>query len=119
MPISPNDPRPSYVQIADHLRKKIESGELAPGQRLPSGRQMAEEYGVAAMTVQQAIGELGDLVVRWQGRGVFVREHDSTSGSSESLTVQDVVDHLAALRASFENLESRVAKLEAQRTRQS
>jgi len=116
VPISPNDPRPTYVQIADDLRQKIERGQLAPGQRLPSGRQLAEEYGVAAMTIQQALGELGELVVRWQGRGVFVREGEPGAASGTN-PVERVISELASLRASMQALEERVGALEAQRTR--
>ena len=36
-----------YVQIADLLAEKIASGELAPGDRLPSELEVAETYGVA------------------------------------------------------------------------
>jgi GntR family transcriptional regulator len=73
--INPNDPRPPYVQIADDLRRMIANGDLAPGQRVASSRDLAASYGVAPMTVHQAMRALRDegLVDSWQGRGVFVR----------------------------------------------
>jgi GntR family transcriptional regulator len=66
---------PPFRQIANHLRDAIRRGDLGPGDRLPSETQLMEHYGVARMTVRQAIAELrGEgLVVPEHGRGVFVR----------------------------------------------
>jgi DNA-binding transcriptional regulator YhcF (GntR family) len=74
--LDPDDPRPPYQQVANALRAAILTRRLAPGDKLPSGPQLAERYGVARMTVQQAIRLLRDegLVVSRQGSGVFVRE---------------------------------------------
>ncbi|MEU6698713.1 GntR family transcriptional regulator [Pseudonocardia sp. NPDC046786] len=67
--------RPPYKQIADQLRAAIESGELSPGDRIPSEATLIDHYGVARMTVRQAIQELRAeaRVVAEHGRGVFVR----------------------------------------------
>src|SRR5664279_541284 len=66
---------PPFRQIAAHLREAIRRGDLTPGDRLPSESELIEHYGVARMTVRQAIGELRaeGLVVAEHGRGVFVR----------------------------------------------
>jgi DNA-binding transcriptional regulator YhcF (GntR family) len=76
VPLDPNDPRPPYVQIASSLRAAIQARTLKPGDKLPSGTDMAKQYGVARMTVQQAIRVLREegLLVSRQGTGVFVRE---------------------------------------------
>ena len=73
--IDPDDPRPPYLQIADDLRRAITDGRYRPGQRMESTRELAAVYGVAAMTVHQAMRVLRDsgLVISHQGRGVFVR----------------------------------------------
>ena len=55
MSLDPDDPRPPYVQVANALRDAITSGTLRPGEKLPSGSDLAERYGVARMTVQNAI----------------------------------------------------------------
>jgi GntR family transcriptional regulator len=75
MPINPADPRPAYQQIADDLRTAILLGRLKPGERLPSHRKLADEHGLAQMTVRQAISLLQTegLVDTRQGHGVFVR----------------------------------------------
>ncbi|MGH3922353.1 MAG: GntR family transcriptional regulator [Pseudonocardiaceae bacterium] len=76
MTIDPTDPRPAYQQVADQLRTLIYGRELAPGDRLPSERELVERYGLAHGTVRQAIEVLRSegLVVSVQGRGSFVRK---------------------------------------------
>lgn len=70
-----HDDRPPYRQIAAMLREAINSHRLEPGAKLPSEAELIEHYGVARMTVRQAMQELrGEgLVVAEHGRGVFVR----------------------------------------------
>jgi GntR family transcriptional regulator len=67
--------RSPYRQIADQLRAVIDAGELRPGDKLPSEAELTRHYGVARMTVRQAIQELRTegRVVSEHGRGVFVR----------------------------------------------
>jgi DNA-binding transcriptional regulator YhcF (GntR family) len=74
-PLDPDDSRPPYQQVADSLRTSILNRRYAPGEKLPSGNDMARHYGVARMTVQQALRILRDedLIVSRQGSGVFVR----------------------------------------------
>ncbi|MBS4727538.1 GntR family transcriptional regulator [Mycobacterium sp. SM1] len=69
------DDRPPYRQIASMLREAINSNQLAAGERLPSEAALIEHFGVARMTVRQAVQELRSegLVVSEHGRGVFVR----------------------------------------------
>ncbi|TCO33012.1 regulatory GntR family protein [Kribbella steppae] len=104
MTVDINDPRPPYVQVADGLRAAIRSGDLAPGVRLPSGRELASEWGVALMTLQKAVDLLRDegLVYSQQGRGVFV----AAAGTERP------ADELIALRETVENLERRLAVVE-------
>jgi DNA-binding GntR family transcriptional regulator len=74
MRLDPSDARPIYRQVADHLRLAITSGGYAPGEKLPSGRELAREYGIAPMTVSSALKVLHDegLVGSLQGSGVYV-----------------------------------------------
>jgi GntR family transcriptional regulator len=73
--IDPTSDRPVYKQIADELRGRILSGQLPPGEKLPSEAALVTEYGVAQGTVRQSLGILrGEgLIVAEHGRGVFVR----------------------------------------------
>lgn len=52
------DSAPLYVQLENILRGKIENGEYAPGDILPSEKQMQEHFGVSRITVRQAVGDL-------------------------------------------------------------
>jgi DNA-binding GntR family transcriptional regulator len=74
--IDPNSDRAAFRQLADILRERILSGELAPGAALPSENTLTQEYGLARNTVRQAIAILrseGRVVVR-PPHGTFVRE---------------------------------------------
>lgn len=49
-----------YTGIAARYRLKIETGELAPGDRLPTAAQMAEDESVSRMTAHKAVVKLQD-----------------------------------------------------------
>lgn len=76
MELDRDDPRPPYLQVAGSLRAAILSRTFQPGEQLPSQAELAKTFGVARMTVQQALRILRDegLTVSRQGSGVFVRE---------------------------------------------
>ncbi len=74
--VAERSPKPAWVQIEEQLADRIEAGHLGPGERIPPERDLAEALAVSRMTVRQALGSLAarGLVVRWVGRGTFVRE---------------------------------------------
>ena len=76
MNLDPDDPRPPYVQVANAVRAAILTKVFKPGEKIPSGTELAKQYGVARMTVQQALRVLKDegLIQSRQGSGVYVRE---------------------------------------------
>ena len=60
---------PPFEQIRAGIVLAIDAGELAPGDRLPTVRGLAEEIGVAANTVAKAYRELElDGIVETHGR---------------------------------------------------
>lgn len=67
---------PPWQQLADLLRERITSGELAPGDRIPSVVSLSQEYELAPGTVRKAVGQLQreGLVVSHTGWGTFVAE---------------------------------------------
>ncbi len=69
-----DSPVPLWFQIAELLRKSIESGEIKPGERLDNEIEISERLGVSRPTVRQAIQALvhKDLVVRRRGVGTMV-----------------------------------------------
>ena len=64
----------AYVQVADDLRRKIRSGEYAPGQRLPSAEDLHQIYDVAVETARKSLRLLRDegTAVMLRGRGTYV-----------------------------------------------
>ena len=72
--ITRGTPVPPYRQLAAIIRGQIESGDLAPGQQLPSALRLASTYQVAVPTVRKALGVLKDegLITGVPGYGVFV-----------------------------------------------
>jgi GntR family transcriptional regulator len=65
-----------YRRIADDLRGKIESGELAPGNQLPTENDLMKQYGASRNTIREAIKMLvtPGLVETRAGQGTFVTE---------------------------------------------
>jgi GntR family transcriptional regulator len=63
-----------YMRVADDITARIRSGELSPGTRLRSERELAEHYGVSYGSVRSAMKVLRDrgLIITRHGRGTFV-----------------------------------------------
>jgi len=74
---------PPYLQVAADLRRRIASGELRPGARVPSITYIMETYGIARNTARRAVQVLTDegLVVVRQGWGTFVRSDEADDES--------------------------------------
>lgn len=72
---------PLYRQVEQELRRRVDAGELRPGDRLPTETDLAAELRVNRLTVRQALGELaraGTVQTR-QGVGTFVAERGPTA----------------------------------------
>lgn len=82
-PLDPQNPLPLHAQISDLLQVRIARGELAPGDRLPTVRQLAVDLRVNSNTVARVYSDLerrGVLVTR-RGAGTFVSEGIQASAS--------------------------------------
>ena len=66
----------AYLRVAEDIAARIASGELAPGTRLRSERDLAEYYGMAYGTIRHAMKILRErgLIKTVHGRGTFVAE---------------------------------------------
>lgn len=71
------DRRPLHARIAADLRDEILSGDLTPGEALPSTQRLKDRFEASNATVQKALHLLKDerLVVGRAGAAVTVREH--------------------------------------------
>ncbi len=65
---------PFYYQIVELFRRKIEQGELTPGEKLPTEMELSKSFGVSRVTLRQALSILkaDGLLDRKQGNGTFV-----------------------------------------------
>jgi DNA-binding transcriptional MocR family regulator len=72
---------PLYSQIAQALTEYIQSGRLAPGEKLPAIRSLARALQVNTVTVVKAYQELerAGLAVSRAGSGTYVAPHDQAS----------------------------------------
>ena len=72
--INPNDGLPIYRQIMRQVKHAVASGRLAPGDKLPSQRDLSSELVVNHLTVKKAyeVLEAEGIIATERGRGTFV-----------------------------------------------
>ena len=73
-PLNRHNPVPLYQQLCDILTARIHSGELGPGEQLPSENDLINLFGVSRFVVRQTLTSLvrQGLIYTEQGRGSFV-----------------------------------------------
>ncbi len=71
---------PPYRRIVDTIRRRIDTGELTPGDRVPSTRRITQEWGVAMATATKVLTTLRQegLVRAVPGVGTVVAEPQRT-----------------------------------------
>jgi len=82
-----------YEAVKHSLRERIAAGGWQPGMRLPTERELVQQFGCARMTVHRALGELEreGLIERRQGSGSFVAQLHPISNL---LQVRDIHDEI-------------------------
>src|SRR5918997_635129 len=72
---------PRATRVYESLRRSTAGGELPPGTKLPAHTELAQQYGIAPLTMRMVLGHLEarGLVSREQGRGTFVRARTSAA----------------------------------------
>ncbi|MEN0110633.1 MAG: GntR family transcriptional regulator [Planctomycetota bacterium] len=88
---------PMYRQLMEQVREGVATGRLAPGERLPSVRQLSRELVVNPNTVARAYSELerDGVIHTRQGLGAFVAER--TSDTTKRARRERLVDGLDRL----------------------
>lgn len=86
---------PLYTQIRDYLYDRIRKGDWKHDDRLPSEKELAEQFKVSRVTVKNALSELMDkgLVYRIQGKGSFV---SSNRGGEPQLYKSPTTDKMGS-----------------------
>ncbi|WP_424979649.1 PLP-dependent aminotransferase family protein [Leisingera sp. S232] len=79
VPAPRNSGKPRYLEIAEAIREDIDAGVLAPGDRLPPQRRVAQELGVDFSTVSRgyAAAVRRGYIESFVGRGTFVKALDA------------------------------------------
>jgi GntR family transcriptional regulator len=91
--ISQSDGRPMYLQIMEQVKQKVAVGDWAPGDEIPSIRQLAVALRVSVITVKRAYLELEreGVILTQHGKGsVIAPDPDLTPRLYE----QELTDHL-------------------------
>ena len=104
-------------RLAARLAAQIESGVLAPGDRLPTEQQLATVHGVSRTVVREAMHQLRSraLVVARQGSGVYVAPTPAHQPLAFDPTVLDSVQAVVHVIEVRRVLEGEIAALAAER----
>ena len=104
--ISTGSAEPIYRQLVDQVRRRVAAGQWAPGQSLPSVRELAQALAVNPMTVSKAYGllEAEGLLERLRGVGMVVAARRGRTRAAD--------DRLALLRPSLERVAAEARELE-------
>ena len=98
---------PRYVQLADLMRSRIARGHWPRDHRMPSLESLMAEFGVARVTVRQAVDLLAreGLVSPQRGRGTFV------TGEPDRTRIINVVTTLDELARVYEDTQPRIVNI--------
>ncbi|MGW8483999.1 FadR/GntR family transcriptional regulator [Microbacterium sp. NPDC055903] len=110
--VSPRRPERESVAVTAHLERLIATGAVAPGEKLPPERALAEQLSVSRTTVREAMHELENrrLIERTPGRGTRVRERGAQARDLDALVASaGRQDDVAELRSAVEPLLARLA----------
>ena len=88
--------RPIYEQICTQIKNQIISGQLLPGDALPSIRALAKDLRISVITTKRAYDELeaGGFIYTVAGKGCFVAEKNMDLVREHQL--KELEDHLSA-----------------------
>jgi GntR family transcriptional regulator len=98
MPIKPANGMPAYQKIQATILKRIEAGELKPGDAVDSERELAKIHQVSLMTARHALTALEreGMVQRRRGAGTFVAPPKVHFNKLTSFTEQMAIRSLTA-----------------------
>jgi GntR family transcriptional regulator len=121
--LDPNSGIPIYRQILDQVRRKVASGQLRPGDALPSVREVAMTHTVNPMTISKAYSRLEaeGLLEHNRGKPMTVASQSrSQSPLSRRLEqIEPLVEQVALAARQLQLSQAEVAKLLRQKWEQS
>lgn len=115
----PPKARRRYLDVAESIATAITSGQLTPGERLPSDREIAHRLGVSRPTVREGLLalEYAGLIDVRQGSGAYVADRHN---SPVALTAVDSPDQVIQARIALEPAIARLCavRLTPERTKE-
>jgi GntR family transcriptional regulator len=113
--LNPNSGIPIYRQILDQVRRKISSGQLEPGDALPSVREVALEHAVNPMTISKAYSllEAEGLLERHRGKSMTVAAQSrATSQLANRVTqIEPLVEQVVLAAKQLQLSQAEVMRL--------
>ncbi|MEW6565308.1 MAG: GntR family transcriptional regulator [Spirochaetota bacterium] len=103
---------PVYRQIIEQITRKLRAGELKPGDKLPTERELAEALGIARGTVNRAYEELtrSQILESIPGRGSFISAQQDVAETSRKeravALISELIDTLRNLRFSYREIRT-------------
>lgn len=103
---------PVYRQIIEQITRKLRAGELKPGDKLPTERDLAEALGIARGTVNRAYEELtrSQILESIPGRGSFISAQQDVAETSRKeravALISELIDSLRNLRFSYREIRT-------------
>ncbi len=98
-PIDPKSAIPIYVQVIDQIRQRVAAGVLAPGDQLPSVRELASQLLINPNTVARIYRDLerDGLLETRRGQGTFIASDATALAETDRLRLlaerlEDVVE---------------------------
>lgn len=112
------DNKPIYRQIVDYAFNEVTTGRWAPGERIPSVRELSAELGVNSRTVLKAFEDLQDLglIAPQRGMGFFLaadarrRVTDERRRLFFETTVPGIAAEMQALGITAEELSRHISQ---------
>ncbi|MGB8454809.1 MAG: GntR family transcriptional regulator [Anaerocolumna sp.] len=105
--ISNSNGKPIYEQITGQIKNMIISGELKPGQSLPSMRLLAKELRISVITTKRAYEDLerDGFITTLVGKGSYVSETNTELVKEEQLKVVEEYLQKAAENAKISGIK--------------
>lgn len=84
------------TSIEDYILKKIESGELSVGEKLPSQNMLTRRFDCSRDTVVRALAKLqeGGYIVQRRGKGTFVNSAEQSRKVKEIIIISESIDKI-------------------------
>jgi GntR family transcriptional regulator len=97
--ISQSDGRPMYLQIMEQVKQRVAVGEWAPGDEIPSIRQLATALRVSVITIKRAYLELErqGVILTQQGKGSVIAPNPNLSPQVYYEKLSERLDEVARL----------------------